>query len=404
MKNQIYSIGRVCAVITRPACLYLVNNYLAQKTAEGLSEVFLISALIMGLISADPHRRFYQIYFSPDADNKRTAFYNYLSSLVLLVAIGCILIFTMVGKRSESFFFAIACILYFISEKLADEILRFNLFNRDLDKWGRLSGTRSILQILTVIILIGAFKDFATSEIIIIFWAAIGFSVYVKELPSEFLRWGCWQQIWLVIKLFPNSIKLITTDWELFAMTIVAAAIRYLDRLIVLFIDKSLLPLFTLVGMCFSIVPLAVDFFYVSPHRRDFLEQKLSIKNAFLNIEFIKNICMGVMLAGITTVIVLHFSVNSSSLPIYYIVVVAIINISLSLILVPEQILYWRHSLRIILSIDLTFWMLFGIAILSAWKLNLSSEIFFSLLTICTLIRLGLYLFSASLFNASVED
>jgi hypothetical protein len=143
MKHQAYSIGRVCAVITRPFCLYLVNNYLSQKTSEGLAEIFLISALVIGWISADPHRRFYQIYFSPDSNDKKSAFYTYLSSLILLVTVGCTLILIMTVNGSESLLFTISCIVYFVSEKLADEILRFNLFNEDLNKWGRLSFCRA---------------------------------------------------------------------------------------------------------------------------------------------------------------------------------------------------------------------------------------------------------------------
>src|SRR4051794_31917435 len=78
---SIYTAGRLIAVGSRPLLLFLTNNYLGQHAAEGLGIVFLANALGLAAIAADPHRRFYALYFGQRDRASTRASVIYLSSV-----------------------------------------------------------------------------------------------------------------------------------------------------------------------------------------------------------------------------------------------------------------------------------------------------------------------------------
>src|SRR5262245_33850781 len=83
-----YTAGRVCAVATRPLCLFLANNLLATADAQGLAVVFLASALSLIGVAADPHRRFYARLFDPHTATNGYSAYLFFASLAILQVVG----------------------------------------------------------------------------------------------------------------------------------------------------------------------------------------------------------------------------------------------------------------------------------------------------------------------------
>jgi hypothetical protein len=178
-------------------------------------------------------------------------------------------------------------------------------------------------------------------------------------------------------------------------MTVVASGIVYIDRFVVLFIDKSTLPIYSLVIMCFSLVPLSVDFFYFSRHRRDFLEHKIAIKQALLSPYFKKNLVFAIVVASIATLFVLHSSTNGYLFPVLFIFTIALNNICVATLVLPQEILYWHHCLREIFLIDLSFWILSSFVLLLGWQFHFSVNIILVALVCSSLVRVSLYIYRA---------
>jgi hypothetical protein len=183
--------------------------------------------------------------------------------------------------------------------------------------------------------------------------------------------------------------------WAVWAVALLGAAIGYLDRLVMLVVDKATLPLFSLVVMCFSIVQMSVDFFYVSRFRRDFLEQRISVGAAFSATPLLASLTLGTSMAGLICALLLYFSRGGAEFPLGYVFVIALLQIVISCALVPMEILYWTRRLPRILHIELAFWVLFAGAALVSWRLRMSTMEIFVLVIVCVITRLTLYLAAA---------
>lgn len=188
----------------------------------------------------------------------------------------------------------------------------------------------------------------------------------------------------------------------LWLLALVTSGVGYLDRLVALVMDKTTLPLFMLVVMCFSTVQMAVDFFYVSRYRRDFLEQRISLGKAFTSREFLVSLNGGLALAIVASAAVLSFSRNGQRFPIEFVLIIAVLQVSLAVIAIPQQILYWKNGIGRMLKIDLAFWALFGGSALTGWRFDISTTGILLMVATCTVVRLLLY-FVAVLRPASSE-
>jgi hypothetical protein len=391
MRLSYYLVGRTLSVLTRPLSLLLVNNYLSKEASQGVAEVFLLTSLTMGWIAADPHRRFYRIHFSASTVSTILAFYSYFSSLFLLNFVGCIIIFCLIIYSTNSLWLAIFCIPYFISEKLADEVLRYNLFEKKFEKWGNLSLQRSLLQISSVLLLILVLGTSTSAQIIILFFSIIGVLIFVREFPHSFLHNKQWTRFRVIIHRLPRAVKLLRIDWILWAMTVVSAGIQYSDRLSIMFIERESLPLFTLVTMSFSIVPMFIDFFYLSKYRRDILSEIILIQDVIFNKQFARDITISILIAFLAAYSVLRISAGGSEFPFYYVFAIAAMSISAAIVYIPYEILYWKFSLRYIFLIDLSFLIVFSSILIIASRYGFSSKFIFLSLATCAFLRLMTY-------------
>lgn len=394
--GTLYAAGRVCAVSTKPLCLFLANNYLTANVAQGLAVALLATALAMVGAAAGPHRRFYVRHFARERSTGGFAFYLYAASVGLLIVLGSAAAATTVLYFTRSPVLAVATMLYFASEKLADELLRFRLFEQDFAAWGRASALRSILQVGAVISLLLLSGRTVGSTFVVLSLALGNYVVFVPELPHSLGRTLRPSRLVATVRLARRAALSLAEHWSVWAVALLGAAINYLDRLVVLVVDRATLPLFSLVVMCFSIVPMSIDFFYVSRFRRNFLEQRISVGAAFSAKQFLSSITFGTALAAVICAVVLHFSRGGGEFPLGYVIVVAILQMVVGCALVPMEILYWTRKLYRILHIELSFWVLFTGAALTSWQLRMRTMEIFVLVAACVITRLIVYLAAAA--------
>lgn len=394
-----YTVGRAFAVLTRPLYLFAANNYLPAATAEGLAIALLACALALVGTAADPHRRFYMQHFSSTSKASGLSFYVYVWSVVLLAALGSALVFTIGLKFSGSLALGSTIVLYFLSEKLADEVLRFRLFERDYASWGRISSARSVLQLAglaALFLLLGNDAPVALFVAVLAFGNFAAFAPHARIAPSRFPRLLALHRIrWLTLRASASIVE----NRLLWVIALLTSLVSYLDRVVALVVDKATLPLFTLVVMCFYLIPLAFDFYYVSRHRRDFLEQTITIGRALGSRDFLLSLAGGSAAALLACAMVLHFSHNGAEFPLGYVIVIALLQTSAAVATVPQQILYWNKAVRRILAIEVTFWVAFVIAAACAVVLDLSAVGMLALVAVCALLRLAVYLLGASARN-----
>ena len=388
-----YALGRLCAIGTRPICLFIANNILSSGATQGLAVAFLASAVAIMGIAASPDRRFYSRYFARGtAPVNGITFYLYAGSLLVLTAAGAGIVCVITAYFASSPALVVSIIGYFVSEKLADEILRLRLFERDFAAWGRSSVIRALLQLGgfgAVLLLIGQ----STGAWPVVLVLAIGnLLVFIPQLPSRFGSSLRKLRRATAFHMLRRAVLSLWSNWTLWAIALLSAGVAYLDRFVALVLDPAVLPLFMLIVMCFSIVQMAVDFYYVSRHRRDFLERRISVAGAFTSREFLLSAGVGLATALVASVITLRFSRGGSAFPLGYIAVIAFLQSTTAVAAVPREVLYWSHLLRWILRIELIFWVLFACAASAGWLLGLPVMTILIFVAACTGVRLLLYI------------
>jgi hypothetical protein len=390
---MMYTIGRVFAVATRPLALFFANNYLQSNVAENLAVAFLASAVALAATAADPHRRFYLERFSGEQRPRAITYYTYVAALALLFVIGAVLVLGLVLRFTASLPLAAAAVVYFASDKIADELLRFKLFQKDLPGWGGVMTARSVLQLcaLGALVLVAGTQATATGAVCALALGNLLVFVPRIQLPGA----SGLQRAGTILRLSMRGVRLLRASIVLWMFSLLSAGIGYIDRLLALVVDKATLPLFMLVVMCYSIVQMAVDFYYLSQHRRDFLEQRITVAAALASRRFVGSLGAGLVVASIAATIVLTLSRNGDEFPLAYILLIATLQCAFAMVVVPQQILYWKDRLRQMLRLDIAFCVVFAAAALVAWRLDGSLTVLLLTAGACALLRLALYLYAA---------
>ncbi len=401
MPISLYTAGRICGVLVRPACLFAANNYFPADAARALAAAFLASSLAMVATAADPHRRYYTLHFGRNPQATGLAFYVYVSGLCWMTLLGVILTVVVAFRFTGSVAAAAVAAGFFVSERLADEFLRLRFFERDFAGWGRITVLRSTLQAAGLLILALAW-DFTTGWAAVLVLALVNVAVFAPRVPSGVVHLPRHRR--LSLWLARRGAAALLQHWRVWAIAALGASVGYLDRLAALLVEPSLLPLFLLDVMTFSIVPIAVDFYYVSKHRRDFLQQQLTLETALANREFAASFLISLVVAGIACVVVLFLSRNGSEFPLMYVLVVAIVQGAAALTVVPQQLLYWNREFDRILRADVAFWLLFGAAALVAVALGATPGVTMTAAAACAVGRCILYAAWAAKVPASVQS
>jgi hypothetical protein len=355
-ERWVYTLGRVCAVLTKPLFLFLANNYLSPDSAQAIAATFLATTLMLMAIGADPHRWFYTRRFGTNPQPSAISFYVYVCSVSLLAVLGSLGVVGIVLSATASSLLAGLAMLYFLSEKLADESLRLLLFERRFGAWGTAMIARITLQfggLATTLAVISGSISSSAAVLALIFGNVV---VFLPRVPR-----GVWRVIgggsvsrlsWLIRR----SVRSLAQHWRLWATALITGSVGYLDRIVALAVDPALLPVFVLVIMCFSIVQMAVDFYFVSTHRREFLQGEITLRKAVTHPELITSMIVGVVVSALACALVLRLSHNGGEFPLTYVAGIAVFQIAIAVALIPQMIVYWSKRFDWVLRTEGVFW------------------------------------------------
>jgi hypothetical protein len=394
--NLSYTFGRVCAVATKPLSLFVANNFLTAQTAQGLAVAFLASSLAMIGIGAGPHRRFYARYFATDVRVNGLTFYLYALSVILLSTLGSLVVFAMVLHFTHSTALSAAGVLFFLSEKTADEVLRLRLFEQNFGAWGAASVARSALNLAGLVVWLIVFRHDTPAWLAVITFCAGNLIVFGPHVPRHLWQHLRWNRLPVLAWTARRAFRSLLENWILWVIALLGSAVAYVDRMVALVLDKATLPLFMLVVMCFSIVQMAVDFYYVSRYRRQFLEQRIRITDVFSQSHFVRSVTGGVALAAAGSAVALLFSRNGATFPLGYVFAIAGLQVSIAIAAIPMEILYWSRKLHRILHIEVAFWVLFAAVVLLSWEFRFPTTGILAFAAACALTRLALYVMTAA--------
>ena len=156
--------------------------------------------------------------------------------------------------------------------------------------------------------------------------------------------------------------------------------------------------------MAFSSVQMAVDFYYVSRHRRDFLEQRITIINALRSQGFLASFGGGLTVGALAAAAILATSRDGDKFPLEYVMLIAGLQVSIAISTVPQQILYWQHCERKMLGIEIAFWIIIlaGVGLLKVYAANLEGGLI--LIIAVAVFRMWCLIFTAYRLQNQVQS
>jgi hypothetical protein len=388
----LYTVGRVSAVASRPLVLYLANNFMGDVNAKLIAITLLASSLGLVVSAADSHRGYYARYFSVGKSSS-LALYKYLLSLLLTAAAGLLSVFAITVYFSGDLAIGLMAVLLFLGDKLADEVQRFRLFEREFDRWGRSMLTRTALQVgvLVLVVLVTKLNGASVAAHVVVFClAAAGLAVFCPQVPGViWSRRPSAETTWWIIH---RALKYLWRSRRLWALMVLSAGVGYLDRGITLFLDRDKIALFMLVVMAFSTVQMSVDFYYISRRRRDFLEKRVLIWEALVSRPFLWCLFFGLAAGLATSATVLVTSEGGEAFPVTYIALIAMMQLGIATTSVPIQILYWYNLERWMLNCEIVFWALLVIAFGVLTTFGANELYFFLMLIVAVYARMFWYI------------
>lgn len=388
----LYTAGQLSAVVSRPLALFLTNNYLSKETADGLAVVFLASTLGLAAIAADPHQRFYPRYFGTVGPVNGLPFFLYIGTLVLTMAAGLGFVLIIELGLTTPLLVALTGCVYFLSEKLADELLRFRLFENRLGIWGWATIRRAALQLAAVGCLAYFLGEATPAWMLVLAFTIGNLMVFLPEVPHGIWRLLRPTRILTLICLVKRGWRWLAGNWTLWILALMTSGIAYLDRCVAVFVDRDLFPLFMLVSMCLSVVPTMVGAYFLNRNRRAFLERRFTAAGVLTSRQFLGLLGAGLLGGGMATATALAFSRNGDQFPIGYVLVIAVLQVLVAVIAGLREIPYWAGSIAPMLWIEGVFYLLAACALVIGWWAHLTAMWVFAAVVGCVMVRLIAYL------------
>ena len=387
----VYTFGRIVSIGTRPACLLLATNFMGQDLASALAVVYLTSAIGLVAIQADPHRKYYLSLFQEQFETNGYGYYLYCTSVVLLACVGALVVICIVIYSDFSWLIAASAAMYFLSEKVADEVLRIKIYRRDLNGWGRQTSIRGLLQIIGTIILAATIGSDLSAFGVVMLLTVANLVVFCREVAA-----GTWLIIfrfktfgWMIGKcmhsIFDNRL--------LWSIALLGSVFGYFDRLLAMMVEPENLAIFMLVVMCFSVLVMAVDFYFLTPFRRDFLERKITLQGALLSKRFLLSLLASLGVGSVASIVILLTTKGGSEFPLIYLIAACLLQCLIAIVMLPQQILYWHGKLKTMLWIEVFSQVLFGAGIFFLYvteAISLTNLLFLAM--VCGSVRCVLFL------------
>ena len=355
-----YLAGRAASLGSRPAYLLICNHFFGNAVATILASVILVAAMLNAVAGVDSHRIYYARHFGDAPGSAARAYGRYIFAQLLVGLTGCCVCIGYFVFVERSAWLVLAAAGFVATERLADETLRYMLFQRARAHWGRLMIVRIGAQMVLIGLVVLARPSVEAAACFALAMLAGNLVAFGRSIPFGFLR-RTFARPWLVGGHVRAAIRLILNSGIIWVLSLATMFSGYLDRLIVLAASKTDLAIFSLIVASLSIVQTAIDYFYFSQHRREFLEGRISFFAAIRSRAY-QFVIAGSLAVGLTlTAVNILLYRGAPHVPIVAIVFVALIQVTIGTSLIVREIAYWNNQLKAILRVEIIFFAAIGL-------------------------------------------
>lgn len=352
---DLYTLGRVSAIAIKPLIIYFLINFVGIEDGNAIAKTFVLIAIALILINTDIYRNYYINFF-----NRKKIYSSYSGFVIgtfILSLLGSIIIFLIYKLYlSATYALSILVALFFLSEKLADECLRFKLYAKDFQGWGEKQLFKSaMIGILSLIIFL--ISDLNQVEVLLII-ILINFLVFGKYFPYNYFS-RVYKSKFRNKIIYKSGFLYNFKHKKFLLLAIFTTSVSYIDRMIVLVASPDKIAILILIINCFSIMIMLFDFYYLSLKRQDFLTGKISIKSALWGFEIWRILIIGAFVSTVACFFILSTSVGTELVMISDIVGIFSFQLIVCLSLIAYNILYWNDKIILLIKADVFFWLSF---------------------------------------------
>lgn len=392
-----YSLGRFAAITIKPLLIYIFTNYVGIEEGNSIAKIFVFTTLTLVFLNTEVYRKFYFNFFN--SKNYFFSFSGFLVGTLTITLTGFLIVFLfykfyLVSSFEGSLWIA----LFFVSEKLADESLRFKLFEKNFINWGILQLIKSciILSISCLFYYIGILNQpsliiLMTITNLLVFYKFIPFNYLLKIFNSK-----------RTIKIFlKRGLKYNYNHKQYLLLAIFSTSVSYIDRLLGLSLSPEKIAIIILLINSFSIMVMVFDFYYFSLKRQEFVTAKISLRGAFLSLEIWKIIAAGSFISFIACFFVLNTTTGNNLITIEDVLGIYIFELVISISLIPYQILYWNNKVSWLLKLDLLIWTTLILLIIAMRHIYADAEILLAALLM--LVRFGILILKVTQLSPKIK-
>lgn len=341
----------------RPASLMGATMWLGTSFAVQLAIAYLTTSIALRVTAAPTYRQYYRQRFGVNHKHDVGAKQSYISALAMIIMIGGAGTLLLVALRWNSIGLAVSIAILFIGEKLTDESLRMHLFESRFAHWGWMALSKAGVQLLALLAALAMPSLIGGPQAIAFMGLGAGL---VAMLP--WLRTGATRGIRIIFRSPWRSgamgIDSLRGESYLWIASIMAGAGGYVDRIVGLTLERSLLPAFTLVVMIYSALPMLMDMIYVSAHRVRFVRGEFQPRDILNNGKVMVWIVGGVIVASAVVIAALSLIEGNVRLHWSIIMTVAILQVLTALSRPMFEGAYWSSVSSRIWTIEAAFWLI----------------------------------------------
>lgn len=397
-REGLYLAGRATALVSKPVYVLAANHFFGNAVAAILASAMLVAAALTAVCAVDAHRLYYARFFKAEPGSTAVAFSRFILSTMVVASIGavaCILYFCIAER---SFWLALVAAGFFLSEKVADEFLRFCLFHSERALWGALQIVRVVAQSALggVVILATSqtrFQNHVDDQAGTLLVAALfagNLLAFLPRIPLAAIRRVTAPNN-LAGRPMRDAISLIGRSGQLWLLSLAATFSTYLDRLIVLFSEKQDIAIFTLVVASMSVVQTTVDYFYFSQRRRDFLQGTINFQTIFASRGFRLSLGLSLIAGFILTWINVKLYRGAPEFPLATVLLVAVMQIILSINMLVREIVYWNNQLASALRVECVYLVMVAAIFLTIAATNPDYRWLLTGAAVALMVRLSLF-------------
>jgi hypothetical protein len=367
----VYLVGRAAALGSRPAYLLLCNHFFGNSVAAIVASVFLISAVLNGMAGFDVHRTYYARHFGDAPGSAAKAYVQYTHAQLLICIVAMLFGGAFFLITGGSALLAVAGGIFAATERLADEVLRYALFNRARARWGWLMICRVGFQmklIALVVILNPAVDAAALVACALLLGNAFAFGRYC---PMHFF-FRLARRIGLLSRRLREAFQHLALSSHLWFLSLATMMSGFLDRIIVLRANKDELAAFSLVVVSLAVVQNTVEYFYFSQRRRDFLEGTVRFDDVMRSRLFWMLVLGSLVVGLLLTAASAWLYRGGPEIGLVVVLLVAIEQVIIATSSIPREIAYWNNQIGKLIKIEMIFLAL--IALMFGFSLLVETE------------------------------